>query len=308
VAAGISRQTGAAERWLWAYAAALGMSAISFVGVAMLVFLNIPQLSVVVEYSCLAFAGTVLVADALVHLLPHSLEGADHDEMASIGVCAVAGCLAILAIPELLENHGHAHGGENHDHTDHVQAYGYANLVTEMLHNFVDGVSLGLAFLASGPAGVSTALAVAVHELPQELGDFMVLRSAGFPVGRLLFWNFLVSLTCVGGVALVHAMGETAAAAAVQKYMTAFTGGSFLSLALNMIFPQVSLSIKTYHGNNSCAAKSAKLFCCVLSVVAVVALLGIGQLEAHAHGHGHEHDHHGHGRGHGHGAAVSGEL
>jgi len=292
------------DRWFWAYASAFGMSILSFVGVAMLVLLNIPKLSAVVEYTCLAFAGTVLVADALLHLLPHSLEGADHGEMTSVGLCAVLGCLAILAIPEALDlHHGHAHDAKQ------VEAYGYANLVTEMLHNFVDGISIGLAWMAGAPAGISTALAVAVHELPQELGDFMVLRSAGFATGRLLFWNFVVSLTCVGGVGLVQAMGQTATTAIVQKYMTAFTAGSFLSLSLNMIFPQVSASIKTHHAGSPKAAALAKLLCCALGAVAILALVKIGELESHAHhDHGHDHGHaHGHGHGHAH-AHGSAEL
>mmetsp|Transcript_16635 Transcript_16635/g.41559 ORF Transcript_16635/g.41559 Transcript_16635/m.41559 type:complete len:439 (-) Transcript_16635:63-1379(-) len=304
---GHSEEAGAAwalddhTRWLWAYASALGMSAVSFVGVALLVLLNIPKLGNIVEYSCLAFAGTVLVADALLHLLPHALEGADHEAMTYVGLCAVAGCMAILAVPEALEwhSHGDSHG---HDHDAKVQAYGYANLVTEMLHNFVDGISLGLAWLAGAPAGLSTAIAVAVHELPQELGDFMVLRSAGFPVGRLLLWNFLVSLTCVAGVALVHAMGQTASAAKVQRYLTAFTAGSFLSLALNMIFPQVSASIRKHHHGETRSIGLARLLCCILGVVAVAAMVKIGELEAHDHGHDHGH---GHGHDHDHGSGMT---
>ncbi|CAE8607440.1 unnamed protein product [Polarella glacialis] len=291
------------RNWFWAYASALGMSAISFVGVAMLGLLSVPKLGPVVEYSCLAFAGTVLVADALVHLLPHALEGADHAAMTWVGLSATAGCLAILAIPGALEFHHHHHeseGGSNNEH--HVHPYGVANLVTEMLHNFVDGITLGLAWMASTSAGISATIAVAVHELPQELGDFMVLRSAGFPVGRLLFWNFLASLTCVAGVALVHAMGETPASAAVQRYMTAFTAGSFLSLALNMIFPQVSASISKNHSGSNVGY--AKLLCCALSALAIFLLVKIGELETDHHDHG---SGHGHAHGHGHGGHSHGQ-
>jgi len=282
--------------WFWAYASAVVMSAISFAGVALLVFLQIPRLGAVVEYSCLAFAATVLVADALIHLLPHALEGADHGAMSSVGISATVGCLAILAVPEVIEWHHHRHDGA-HGHGPQVHAYGWANLVTEMLHNFVDGISLGLSWMAGPAAGVSTTIAVAVHELPQEIGDFMVLRSAGFPTGQLLCWNFLASLTCAGGVGLVHWLGETDLAAPVQRYMTAFTAGTFLSLALNMIFPQVLESIRSSHQGR--AAGWAKVLCSALAVLAVYVLLRIGELEDHDHGHGSDHGHGGHG-GHGH--------
>merc|ERR1719265_736189 len=99
----------------------------------------------------------------------------------------------------MCSSHGHSHGGGDH-HSSSVAAYGYANLLVEMIHNFVDGISIGLSFMAGGPAGVSATIAVAVHELPQELGDFVVLRAAGFSTARLLFFNFIASLTCVGGV------------------------------------------------------------------------------------------------------------
>jgi len=153
---------------------------VSFAGVVLLLLVNIPRLHAVAEYACLSFAGTVLVADALIHLLPHSLEGADHDTMVSVGISATLGCMAVLAIPELLD-HGHAHGSEGCEHQQHVQAFGWANLLTEMLHNFADGMSLGVAWSSGLGGGLAAALAVAVHELPQELGDFVVLRSAGFP-------------------------------------------------------------------------------------------------------------------------------
>lgn len=274
--------------WLPAYASAGLMSILSFAGAALMIPLRMPRIGAVVEYCSLAFSATVLVADALIHLLPHALEGADHGTMTAVGIAATAGCLAILTIPGLVEWH---HRG--HEHSHEVHAYGIANLVTEMMHNFVDGIGLGIAWRASASSGFSTALAVAVHELPQEIGDFMVLRAAGFPVRQLLCWNFIASLTCLGGVALVHVVGQIDLAATVQRYATAFTAGSFLSLALNMIFPQVSESISKNH--KGIAAVRAHSLCVVIAMMAIYALVRIGELEV-----GHEHSHGGHG-GHGHG-------
>lgn len=271
------------------------MSLISFVGVCLLGLLQSPKLGSIVEYTCLAFAAVVLVADALLHLLPHALEGADHEQMSSIGLSAVAGSLFLLVVPELCEWHGHKHG-----HC--VAASGVANLVVEMLHNFIDGIAIGLAHLASPTAGLHTAVAVAAHELPQELGDFMVLRSAGFPIGRLLAWNFAASLTCVGGVAAVQLVGQEATMRLQQRLM-AFTAGSFLTLALGMLYPQVLASIKARHKEASSAA-AAKLLCLVVGGVAIAALLYVGELEGEEHSHGHDHGH-GHGQGHAHSHAHS---
>lgn len=119
----------------------------------------------------------------------------------------------------------------------------------------------------------------------------MVLRAAGFPVGKLLWWNFAASLSCVGGVALVHVVGQTELAATVQRYATAFTAGSFLTLALNMIFPQVMETIRNNHRGGG--AVRANVLCSIISMVAIYVLLRIGDLEV---GHdGHSHGGHGHG-------------
>jgi len=274
-------------RWAWAYASALGMSAVSFVGVALLGLLRTPSMGAVVEYTCLAFAGSVLVADALLHLLPHALEGADHGQASAVGLSAVAGSLGLLIVPELCELHKHSHGHS-------IEASGIANLVVEMLHNFVDGLAIGLSFLAGKAAGTEATLAVACHELPQELGDFMVLRAAGFAVPRLLFYNFAASLTCVLGVAAAHLIGQEATEA-VQRHLMAFTGGSFLTLSLSMIYPQVLASIHAHHKGR--AAAYAKLACIGIAGLAIVVLLKVGSMEA---GHAHEHhDHHGHHNHHG---------
>lgn len=271
------------------------MSVISFVGVLSLAFLKIPGVGFTTTYLCLAFAGSVLVADALMHLLPHALEGADHDMMAFVGLAASAGCLSLVILSEVCEWYEHSHGGE-------IKAYGIANLVVEMLHNFVDGLTLGLAFLAGTPAGLAATFAVALHELPQELGDFMVLREAGFPIGQLLGWNFLASLTCVAGVGVAHVIGAEATVQ-IQRYLMAFTGGSFLTLGLNMVLPQVLLVIHGKHAPNTGAAVRAKLLCLVVSVVAAYSLYKLGELEGHDHGdhggdHGHGHGHNDHGLGH----------
>mmetsp|Transcript_124298 Transcript_124298/g.247781 ORF Transcript_124298/g.247781 Transcript_124298/m.247781 type:complete len:363 (+) Transcript_124298:35-1123(+) len=281
-----------APNWKGAYLSALSMSVVSFVGVAVLGVLHLPTIGGIAEYLCLSFAGSVLIADALLHLLPHALEGADHDQMSAVGISATFGCISLLVVPELCEWH-------QHQHSHGIEASGIANLVVEMLHNFVDGIAIALSFLAGPSAGLGATIAVAAHELPQELGDFMVLKAAGFPVARLLLWNFLASLTCVLGVAVAHAIGQEASSS-LQRYLMAFTAGSFLTLALNMIYPQVMASIRTHHEGRKQAF--AKLSCVATVFLAIFAMLKVGALESgdmHEHGH-HMSPGHSHGKGHSH--------
>lgn len=194
-------------------------------------------------------------------------------------------------------DHGH---GSNHDGKvahGKIKAYGIANLIVEMLHNFVDGIAIGLAFLEGAEQGMAVSWAVVAHELPQELGDFMVLRSAGYTVPQLLFWNFLASLTCVGGVGVAHWLGSTASILVQQKLM-AITAGSFLSLSLNMIAPQVFESIHKRH-EKVLHRVLAQVVCLFIAGLSLYILILVGELEEGAHDHGHGHGH-GHGHAHGH--------
>jgi len=271
-----------------AYTSAFLMSVVSFVGVGLLVVLQMQSLEGIAMYTCLAFAGSVLVADALMHLLPHALEGKGHDEMAEVGMFAVAGAVGLLAVEQACHIFEHSHG-----HC--IKAYGYANLIVEMMHNFIDGLAIGLAYLDGHDSGVMVSWAVAAHELPQELGDFMVLRSAGYSTLPLLAWNFAASLTCVLGVYVVDVIGREASAR-IQQNVMALTGGSFLALALNMIAPQIFELIDKQH-QGKLGRITARAICLSIVLSAIYVMLLVGEMEAAHHEHGHDH---GHGHGHSH--------
>jgi zinc and cadmium transporter len=258
------------------------MSGISFIGVVFLAVLPSTRtadqgsFAVWIEYTSLTFAASVLLADALIHLLPHAGGGEGSGIVACLGGL---GLVAVDIISGALQTK--------------VKGYGIANLCVELLHNLVDGFTLGLSWCAGPAAGSSATLAVAVHELPQELGDFLVLRAAGFSTTSLLCWNFIASLSCGLGVVLVFQL-EVTRTEAVQKVLFELTGGSFLALSLYMLIPQVKSLIEEHH-TSRCAA-AAYVWCAVVAAVAVQVVIVIGELEEHSgHGHGH-----GHGQGHGH--------
>src|SRR3989344_3625298 len=81
------------------------------------------------------------------------------------------------------------------------------NLVGDGVHNFIDGLIIGASYLVSAPVGVATTIAVFLHEIPQEIGDFGVLIHGGFTRGRALMMNFLLALTSVLGVVIVFVLG-----------------------------------------------------------------------------------------------------
>jgi zinc and cadmium transporter len=121
----------------------------------------------------------------------------------------------------------HAHG--------HATASGYLILFGDGVHNFVDGVLIAAAFLTDVHLGVVTALAVAAHEIPQEVGDFAILLHSGFSRGKALLYNVLASLTTVvGGVLAYFSLGVAQAA---LPYVLAVAASSFIYIAVADLIP-----------------------------------------------------------------------
>jgi zinc and cadmium transporter len=133
------------------------------------------------------------------------------------------------------------------------------------VHNFIDGLIIGETYSVSIPIGLTTTLAVILHEIPQEIGDFGVLIHGGLPVKRALFFNFLSALTAIFGAILSLILGPY-----VKGYTTALlpiTAGGFIYIAGSDLIPEL-------HQGCDVKASSALLqFIFLLLGVAVMALL-----------------------------------
>lgn len=133
-----------------------------------------------------------------------------------------------------VQAHGHAHGdGRGHAHEG--ERVGWMIVFGDAFHNFTDGVIIAGAFLANTKLGVVTALAIIAHEIPQELGDFLVLLHSGFPRAKALFWNAVSGLAAVvGGVAAYFALS------AVSEWIPeilAFAAASMIYVAVADLIP-----------------------------------------------------------------------
>jgi len=132
-----------------------------------------------------------LIGGAFLHLLPESVENFNPDKLFII----VLGAFVVFFLIEKIFHWHHCHKAEVCD----VHTFGYMNLVGDSIHNLIDGFVVAGAFLTDISLGIVTALAVAMHEIPQEVGDFGVLLYAGFKKTRALLLNFLVALMVVAG-------------------------------------------------------------------------------------------------------------
>jgi zinc transporter ZupT len=111
------------------------------------------------------------------------------------------------------------------------QPLGYMSLIADGLHNFVDGIAIGVAFTLSLPSGLATAIAVFCHELPQELAEFTILVRAGFTKVKAVLWNFISGLTAILGVVVGLGIGQAMGEA--KLWIVAFIAGGFLYIALS---------------------------------------------------------------------------
>ena len=136
----------------------------------------------------------ILLATALLHSLPEafSMQGVNPQLLFATLLAGLLGFFLLEKIALLRHSHHHEGDGHNHHHGHDAEVAGRSGwmiLVGDGLHNFVDGVLIAAAFMADYQVGLFTAIAIIAHEIPQEIGDFIVLLNAGFSRARALLYN-----------------------------------------------------------------------------------------------------------------------
>ncbi|MDX1497286.1 MAG: ZIP family metal transporter [Salinisphaeraceae bacterium] len=187
--------------------------------------------------SLVSLAIGALLAAAFVGLIPHAANFPGID-MHQLGMTVLAGILIFFALEKtVLWRHSHAHE-HGHSHPDNIEqgraeAAAVMILVGDGIHNLVDGMLIGAAFLADFHLGVMTSLAVAAHEIPQELGDFVILLHSGMRSARALLLNLLSGLATVVGALLAWSLLSDA----WLPYALAIAAASFIYVAVADLIP-----------------------------------------------------------------------
>ena len=177
----------------------------------------------------LSYAVGTLLGVALLALVPEAL---DQLAPASVLGALLAAILMLFVVEKLvLWRHCHTEDCDVHD------ASATLILIGGALHNLADGAVIAASVLISIPLGISTALAVAAHQIPQEVGDFAVLLNAGFSRRRALLLNALSASSAVGGAIIVYAAAETLPN--TLPYLLAVAAGSFLYVAMADLIPHL---------------------------------------------------------------------
>jgi zinc and cadmium transporter len=224
-----------------------------------------------------SFATGALLGAALLGLIPHAMIGAGSGRVHEVGIALIAGIALFFILEKFLlwrhchDDHCDEHSVDDHGHANHharQKATGSLVLVGDALHNVLDGVLIAAAFLTDVHLGIVTAIAIAAHEIPQEVGNFAVLLHSGMSRGRALAMNLLTSLTAViGGVAGFYSLGNALKA---LPFALAVAAASLLYVAVADLIPGLHRRVD---------ARSSVMQ--VLLIGAGIAMIAFAETQAH---------------------------
>ena len=242
--------------WVYSLGSVILVSLISLVGVFTL-SLKTEQLKKILLF-LVSFAVGGLFGDAFIHLLPESFEKLGINMVTS--VCILSGIFLFFILEKFLRWQ-HCHIPTSHEHTHPVVTL---NLIGDAVHNFLDGMIIAASYSVSIPIGIATTLAVILHEIPQEIGDFGILVHGGLTVRKALIFNLLSALTAIAGAILALAIGPMIKG--FSLYLLPITAGGFLYIAGSDLIPEL-------HSHDVKASHSFGQLACIILGVGLMALL-----------------------------------
>jgi len=174
-----------------------------------------------------ALASGSLIGGALFHMIPEAVDSMGNHLPLYLWIAA--GFITFLVLEQLLMWH-HCHKAPS----EHTRPIGYLILVADGLHNLIGGIAIGALFIADVGLGITAWTAAAVHEVPQELGDFGVLVHGGWSVRRALIYNLISGLTFVVGGLVAYRIS----AGASVDFLVPFAAGNFLYIGAADLIPE----------------------------------------------------------------------
>jgi zinc and cadmium transporter len=202
------------------------ISLISFIGIFTLALKD--KLLDKIVLLLVSLSAGALMGGAFLHLLPESVE---LSEGLDVFLFVLVGFALFFLIEKVL-HWRHCDKGECKVHT-----FTYMNLIGDSIHNFIDGLIMATSFVISIPLGMTTTMAIALHEIPQEIGDFGVLIYGGFTKKKALVLNFLTALTAVFGGLIGFFISNKVEN--VKLFILPFAAGGFLYIAASDLIPEI---------------------------------------------------------------------
>lgn len=179
-------------------------------------------------FGLIGFSAGALIGAAFLHILPEALEKADS---APVFYYLILG-IVLFFLMERYFYWRHCHEGKCS-----VHAFTYLNLIGDGLHNFIDGMVIAASFILSIKIGLVTTVAIILHEIPQELGDFGVLIYGGFSVRKALIFNFISALMAMAGAIVGYFVVDSIQG--FSSFILPFTAGGFIYIATSDLIPEI---------------------------------------------------------------------
>ena len=174
-----------------------------------------------------------LLGDAFLHLIPEAFEIILNPIHVSVAI--IAGIFIFFVLEKFLHWHHHHQTGADDKHCIHPA--GHMIVISDGVHNFIDGLIIGSSYLVSVEVGIATTIAIILHEIPQEIGDFGVLIHSGYSAKKALWLNFLSALFAILGTVIVLVVG--AKSSLLTTWLVPLAAGGFIYIAMSDLIPEM---------------------------------------------------------------------
>jgi zinc and cadmium transporter len=245
------------EVWFYSILSVIVVSLVSLIGVFAL-SIKVDKLKKILIL-LLAFSAGALLGDAFIHLIPEIVNEAGFG--LNVALYVLFGILLFFVLEKVIHwQHCHMPITKGHVHT-----FAKMNLVGDSLHNFIDGLIIAASYMINIPTGIATTIAVIVHEIPQEIGDFGVLLHGGYTKGKALLLNFGTALIAILGAVVALWLGSVEG---IEVILTGIAAGGFIYIAGSDLIPEL-------HKETAISKSLLQLLAFVLGILVMVALIAI---------------------------------
>lgn len=215
--------------WLYTLISVFIVSGISLIGI-LFVSTNHTRLSQILLL-LVSFAAGALLGDAFIHLIPEAFEELGLSLKSSVYI--ILGILIFFILEKFLRwRHCHIPTSKEHPHPVAIM-----NLIGDLIHNLIDGMIIGASYSVNFSIGLATTIAVVLHEIPQEIGDFGILVYAGYTAKKALLLNFFSALSAIVGAIISLVIGPQVKGYSIT--LLPITAGGFIYIAGSDLIPEL---------------------------------------------------------------------
>ncbi|MDI6758878.1 MAG: ZIP family metal transporter [Candidatus Omnitrophota bacterium] len=213
-------------KFIWALGSSIFISLLSLIGIIASILKE--KILNKTLFLLISFSAGALIGGAFLHLIPEAVEKNAHQE---VYILVIAGFILFFILERYL------HWRHCHKEKCDIHSFVYLNLFGDGMHNFIDGLIIGSSFVVGINFGLTTAFAIIMHEIPQEIGDFGVLIYGGLSKNKALFYNLISALTAIFGTIIGYSLANSSDI--FLKLLMPAAAGGFIYIASCDLIPEL---------------------------------------------------------------------